>query len=191
MNHIVAISGQDNLSTLAATVRMAHASATLAATNLVECALAAGDALIAAKAALKVDLGHGHWLAWLKNECDLSEDRAERYMRIARGREALEANSARVRNLSLAGALKLLPSPRLRGGTLRRKKTQGATFFDALGWWSAASLEARRHFIDGVGSRPLAAAIPPDWNLQLTPAGERVGQIPALRAEVPWGGVHA
>src|SRR5215472_16519832 len=81
MNRIAATSQQDNLGALAATVRTAHAGVTLAATNLVEHALAAGDALIAAKAALKIDVGHGHWLAWLKNECDLSEDRAERYRR--------------------------------------------------------------------------------------------------------------
>src|SRR5262245_15466324 len=57
-----------DLAALSATIRTAHASVTLAATNLVEHALAAGDALIAAKAALKIDVGHGHWLAWRKNE---------------------------------------------------------------------------------------------------------------------------
>ena len=76
-----AVDERADLAALAATVRTAHAGVTLAATNLVEHALAAGDALIAAKAALKIDVGHGHWLAWLKNECDLSEDRAERYRR--------------------------------------------------------------------------------------------------------------
>jgi hypothetical protein len=47
VNHIVAISRQDNLGALAATVRTAHAGVTLAATNLIEHALKAGDALIA------------------------------------------------------------------------------------------------------------------------------------------------
>jgi DUF3102 family protein len=169
-----------DLAALSATVRTAHAGVTLAATNLIEHALKAGDALIAAKAAV----GHGCWLPWLKEECDLSEDRAERYMRIARGRAVLEVDSARARNLSLTGVLKLLPSPRRKRGTSRRKTTQGAPSFDVLGWWSAVPLEARRHFIDSVGSRPLAAAIPPDWNMRLAPAGESVGQIAGLHRQI-------
>src|SRR5262245_22663359 len=74
-------------------------------------ALDAGDALIAAKAAV----GHGRWLPWLKKECDLSSRQAERYMTLARGRktlEASEANSTCVSNLTLAGALKRLGPPR-------------------------------------------------------------------------------
>jgi hypothetical protein len=165
------------LPALAAAVRKAHAGVTLAAANMVGHALTAGDALIAAKAALEADVGYGHWLKWLKSECDLSEDRAERYMRIARGRAILETDSARVRNLSLAAALRLLPSSDkpTKGSKSQpesEKPTKAATSFDAaLAWWSAASLEERRRFIDGVGSRPLAAAIPPDWSTMLMPIG--------------------
>jgi hypothetical protein len=118
---------QPDLAALAAVICREHADVTLAAANLIEHALRAGDALIAAKAAV----GHGRWLPWLKEECDLSEDRAERYMRIARGRATLEADSARVRNLSLAGALKLLPPPGRESGALKRKTAQGAASFDA------------------------------------------------------------
>jgi hypothetical protein len=43
-------------------------------------------------------------------------------------------------------------------------------------------VEHQRLF-DGLGSRVLAAAIPPDWNMRLASAEESVGQITALRAE--------
>jgi hypothetical protein len=95
---------QQELETLAATIRTADHCTTNATISLVWHALTAGDALLAAKEKVP----HGGWLKWLKAECNLSEDRAERYMRVARGRGALEANSARVRNLSLAGVLRLI-----------------------------------------------------------------------------------
>ena len=150
------------LDELAATIRTANQGVANAATNLIEHALAAGDALLAAKQKIP----HGRWLAWLKRECDLSDDRAERYMRVARGRAVLEGNSARLRNLSLTGALQLLkpptassPSPRPSTG----RTTTSPTSFDALAWWSSAPIKARRHFIDGVGLLELLAAVPPNW----------------------------
>src|SRR5262245_31142262 len=92
----------DDLVVLARTVRASLAGAKQAGATLLDHLLAVGDALLAAK----TKAGTGHWLAWLKRECDLSEDSAERYMRLARGRAHLD--SARVRNLSLTGALRLI-----------------------------------------------------------------------------------
>jgi hypothetical protein len=86
-------------------------------------------------------------------------------MRIARGRTVLAANSARVRNLSLAGALKLLKPPassKARPG----KKTTAPPDLDLLAW-SGAPLDQRRHFLDGVGLSALLEALPPEWRLQL------------------------
>jgi len=95
----------DDLDALAKEVcKHLQASAT-AAQNFLEHALAAGDALIRAKAQVK----HGEWLPWLKS-CGLGEDTAERYMKLARHRA--ELNSARVRNLSLSAALKLIAKPK-------------------------------------------------------------------------------
>ena len=153
-----------DLGDLAATVRAAHQGVMLAVTNMIEHALAAGDALIAAKAALEADVGYGHWLKWLKSECDLSEDRAERYMRVARGRAILEADSARVRNLSLTGALKLLPSSKAPPAAAQRRAHR-------------TPIEDRSRLLDGIGSKALADAIPPDWNMKLVPAGESVGRL--------------
>jgi hypothetical protein len=171
-----------DLGDLAATVRAAHQGVMLAVTNMIEHALAAGDALIAAKAALEADVGYGHWLAWLKKECDLSEDRAERYMLLARNRAIVEADSARVRNLSLTGAFKLLGKP-AKGSKSQpesEKPTKAAASFDtALSWWNGASREERRRFIGEIGSRPLATAIPPAWNTMLMPAGaiDRIARL--------------
>src|SRR5262245_14396116 len=144
-----------DLDALAKEVRKQLQASAAAAQNFLEHALAAGDALIRAKGQVK----HGDWLKWLKS-CDLSADTAERYMKLARHRA--ELNSARVRNLSLSAALKLI-GRRPPANSKPKKKTNSATSFDALAWWSGASPEARSHFIDGVGLKPLLAAFPPTW----------------------------
>src|SRR5262249_3466057 len=43
------------------------------------------------------------------------------------------------------------------------KPKKVATSFNALVWWSAATSEARSHFIDSVGLKPRLAAIPSSW----------------------------
>src|SRR5262249_49985253 len=142
----------DDLDVLAKAVRE-HLQATAnAAQNFLEHTLDAGDALICAKAQVK----HGEWLSWLKL-CDLNEDKAERYMKLARHRA--ELNSAGVRNLSLSAALKLVAKKKLVSGP-KAKRSTPLTHFDPLEWWSSASPEARSRFIDGVGLKPLLAAIP-------------------------------
>src|SRR5215510_3837549 len=94
----------DDLDALAKEVCKHLQASAAAAQNFLEHALAAGDALNRAKGQVK----HGDWLKWLKS-CDLSADTAERYMKLARHRD--ELNSARVRNLSLSAALKMVTKP--------------------------------------------------------------------------------
>jgi hypothetical protein len=156
----------DDLDALAKEVCKHLQASTAAAQNFLEHALAAGDALIRAKAQVK----HGDWLKWLKS-CDLSADTAERYMKLARHRA--ELNSARLRNLSLSAALKLVVKKKPVDGP-KAKKSRPATHFDALVWWSSASPEARSRFIDGVGLKPLIAAIPPSWRRE---AQQAVGPV--------------
>jgi hypothetical protein len=179
---------QPDLSALAATVRKAHQGVNLAAANLVEQALIAGDALIKAKDSVP----YGGWLKWLKAECDLGEDRAENYMRIARSRGILEADSARARNLSLRGALELIRQKSPRSGSQRSRNRQPskqpmqlASFGAAVAWWTNAPLEERRHLLDSVGSRAISEALPPSWNMTLirNDAGE-VGRLRARVAEL-------
>jgi hypothetical protein len=71
--------------------------------------MAAGDLLIKAKAELKQ---HGAWLPWLKQNCKMSERTAQLYMRMARNREAIEAKSATVADLSLRGAMAVIAPPK-------------------------------------------------------------------------------
>ena len=125
-------------------VRYHLQEAAAAADKFLEHALATGEALLAAKAQIET----GGWLKWLKS-CHLSEDKAERYMLVARHRKELD--SARARNLSLRAALKLIAkSP----ATASKKKPDikpASSSFDALGWWNGARREDRRRFLDGVG----------------------------------------
>jgi hypothetical protein len=144
----------DNLDALAKEVCKHLQASAIAAQNFLEHALAVGNALIRAKEQIQ----HGEWLPWLKS-FDLSPDTAERYMKLARHRD--ELNSARVRNLSLSAALKLVTKPQ--PADSKPKKRKAATSFDALAWWSSASPEARSRFIDGVGLKPLLVAIPSSW----------------------------
>jgi Protein of unknown function (DUF3102) len=145
----------DDLDALAKEVCKHLQASAAAAQNFLEHALAAGDALIRAKAQVK----HGDWLKWLKS-CDLSADTAERYMKLARHRA--ELNSARLRNLSLSAALKLIAKPKSTNSD-PTKEAKAATGFDALAWWTNASHKERSYFLDGVGLNPLLAAIPPAW----------------------------
>ena len=75
----------DDLDALAKEVSKHLQASAAAAQNFLEHAIAAGDALIRAKAQVK----HGDWLKWLKS-CDLSADTAERYMKLARHRDRAE-----------------------------------------------------------------------------------------------------
>lgn len=112
----------DDLDVLAKAVREHLQASANAAQNFLEHTLDVGDALIRAKAQVK----HGEWLPWLKL-CDLSADKAERYMKLARHRA--ELNSAGVRNLSLSAALKLVAT--LRRALLRNADGSPATALGA------------------------------------------------------------
>jgi hypothetical protein len=169
---IATVLAQQDLHALAQTIRTADQGVSHAATNLIEHALAAGDALIAAKA----KVGHGGWLKYLKNECDLSEDRAERYVRIARGREVLMANSARVRNLSLAQALRVIDAdarkarpprtaePRASKPPKAKNLISGLSSFA----WSAALPAERTKFLNAIGLGAVRAAAPATWDFEIS-----------------------
>jgi hypothetical protein len=156
----------DDLVALAKAVCRHVAASADAAQDFLEHALAAGDALIRAKEQVKP----GNWYAWLRS-CDLSEDKAQRYMQLAAHRAELDP--ARVRGLSLRAALKLISRPQP-ANSKPKKKTKSATSFDALAWWSSASQEARSRFIEGVGLKSLLAAIPASWRRE---AEQAIGPV--------------
>jgi hypothetical protein len=111
-----------DLDELTATIRTALEGAEHAAHSLLEHALTAGDALIQAKK----QVGRG-WLKYLRERINRSEDTAERYMLLARHRQLFETDSARVRNLSLNAALRLIKqsaAPSAGSRALARKQSR-------------------------------------------------------------------
>jgi Protein of unknown function (DUF3102) len=69
----------------------------------------AGELLIQAKA----KAGHGKWLPWLRDECEISERTASLYMRLAKNRGGIDDQIGNaVADLTLRGAMKLLSPPR-------------------------------------------------------------------------------
>jgi len=90
----------NSLVDLAERIKVEHAAYVAAVKKSAEHAMAAGDALIEAKAQLK----HGAWLPWLKGHCEISERTAQVYMRLARNRSEIETNPQRAADLSLRAA---------------------------------------------------------------------------------------
>jgi hypothetical protein len=92
----------DPLADLATRIKSLHAQVLDAGKNVVRKAIEAGVALIDAKR----QVGHGNWLRWLRDNCELSERTAEVYMECARNRQKLEAIIAGAANMTLAKALR-------------------------------------------------------------------------------------
>jgi Protein of unknown function (DUF3102) len=98
----------DPLADLATRIKSLHAQVVDAGKNVVRKAIDAGLALIEAKR----QVGHGQWLKWLKENCELSERTAEVYMECARNRQRLEPIIAVAANMTLSQALRQIrPKP--------------------------------------------------------------------------------
>ena len=81
-----AIAGSNSLVDLAARIRTHHEATVAALSSAVMSAMAAGDLLIEAKAALP----HGQWLPWLADNCPhLSERSAQLYIKLAKHRPVI------------------------------------------------------------------------------------------------------
>jgi hypothetical protein len=94
----------ERLPVLAAQINQAHDLACRSAQAAINHAIAVGTALAEAKALVE----HGGWLPWLAENFDFSEDTAQNYMKLARNRERVLANTERVRDLPIREALKSL-----------------------------------------------------------------------------------
>jgi hypothetical protein len=97
-----------SLEDLANRIKAAHTAVQDASKNVLGKAIAAGIALREAKA----KLGHGQWLPWLKDNCDVSERHANNYMKLAANKpkldEKLRTKSATIADLTLTQALRLI-----------------------------------------------------------------------------------
>jgi Protein of unknown function (DUF3102) len=105
MTEVTELKPGDPLGDLATRIKTYHAAVKDAAKNVVEKAIAAGTLLKEAKD----KVGHGKFLPWLAENCELSERSAENYMKIANNRHKLDAlKSAANANLTLARALRAI-----------------------------------------------------------------------------------
>lgn len=87
---------------IVAGINEAHRACHAAAGEALRHALRAGELLTRAKAALK----HGGWTEWLRENTEIPQRTAQRYMQIARDWPKItEANAPRVADLSVRGAL--------------------------------------------------------------------------------------
>jgi hypothetical protein len=94
----------NSLVDLAARIRAEHAAVAEAFKDSLKHAIAAGELLVEAKEKLQ----HGQWLPWLREHCTISERTAQLYMRAAKHRGELEANTQGVADLTLSEAAALL-----------------------------------------------------------------------------------
>lgn len=97
---------------LADKINEAHAKFVSAASSALEHAIAAGEALLAAKDSMP----HGAFGPWLQTNTRCSIRIAQRYMRLARNRNALVGDDAPA---TISGALKRLATPRPQRPTLQ------------------------------------------------------------------------
>jgi hypothetical protein len=104
----------EELSQLAAKARQAHGIVANSTKVVLQHAITAGNALNEAKS----KVGHGNWLAWLEENCpDISNRTAERYMKLADGKEKLWKKLEdmdkfdTMSNLSINEALRLIDEP--------------------------------------------------------------------------------
>src|SRR5262245_43041935 len=91
---------QDRLAELTAAAQREHLAVGHALGNALHHAMAAGDALLAARELVPA----GQWQAYLRKRADISERSAQVYVRVAKARAALEAQSS-AGPLSIAAAL--------------------------------------------------------------------------------------
>ena len=100
-----------DLAALAKTINETHTAIVRETKSAVTRAIAAGEALIAARAAVP----DGHWLRWCKANLITSERTAQVYMQLAENKLALETwlrdGTQQVADQTLNGALKMLRGP--------------------------------------------------------------------------------
>jgi hypothetical protein len=183
------VDGRADLATLSATICKEHEAATLSLSCALEHAMACGDALLKAKPTAGP---HGTWLAWLERlepQGGPSVRMAQNYMRLAENRAALAAAANTKQRFALGtvrGALALIRQPRPSLTAPRSKSPPSAgkapkqTRHDVLAWFGTAPVVEHQRLFDGLGSRVVAAAIPPDWNMRLVARAASARPLPTL-----------
>jgi len=168
-------------------VLKAAEAAAAAAEGVVTHVLAAGRALIKAKAAVN----HGEWTIWLKRHCQVGERQAQRYMKLTENFDQNRHSVSDLAGQSLRGLMRLLAPPenppRAAGSSPSFPKTQitspaakveelkpekRTTCDDIWEAWENATPEERGLFVRCVGPEILEC-IPAEW-LEVVPREQPV-----------------
>jgi Protein of unknown function (DUF3102) len=97
----------NSLTELATRIKTGHAGVLEASKGVVQRAISVGTDLIVAKKS--PDMKHGMWLPWLRDNCNVTERHATRYMLLASGKQKLLGLKPDiVSDLTLTGALRLV-----------------------------------------------------------------------------------
>ena len=97
------LEGSNYLVDIAARIKTEHEAVSASLKKSASHAIAAGELLLEAKA--RPEIKHGQWSPWLREHCGLSERTAQRYMRVAKSREVIEAKYDTMSDLTINGAL--------------------------------------------------------------------------------------
>jgi hypothetical protein len=116
------IEKSNSLTDLAARIRTEHETIRRIMENAVQRALTTGDMLLEAKEQLE----HGQWMPWLRDHCGMPQRTANLYMRLAKGREVIEASD--IAGLTLNAAARLLAPPQGDEEKLEDKRTLWTQF---------------------------------------------------------------
>ena len=159
------------LDDLIARIRDAHVSVASAFNSTIDNAVTAGELLIKAKELTP----HGQWSEFLKR-CDVGERQSQRYMKLAELVDANPASKPDLTDLSIEQAIKRLSPPKahdrpppaaLKHPAKHSEPTKSPAaktgHTDIIEAWLGASAEERTRAVDGIGLKPLLAAMPPDW----------------------------
>jgi N6-adenosine-specific RNA methylase IME4 len=111
-----------SLAEIAARIKLAHQAAATSLKCGIEHAITAGELLIEAKK----HIPHGQWLPWLGEHCGITPRSAQGYMKLARNRDKLEANTQALAHLTIEGALKSLAAPSLAIASLETEEARNA-----------------------------------------------------------------
>lgn len=101
-----------SLSDLAASIKSEHAAIMESTRNIVGRAIKIGQDLLKAKD----QVGHGKFLKWVKDNCDLTDKTAERYMKLAGNHAKLKDKIETISNLTLKEAERLIDGEGGSGG---------------------------------------------------------------------------
>jgi Protein of unknown function (DUF3102) len=153
-----------SLSNLAQHVRDEHAAFTQTVSDAAGHAINCGRALIAAQQLVP----KGQWTSWVRKHCEIGERHVRRYIALVRAFDASgHGESGDLVGLSLNGMIRKLTPPAKRQQRPVRHCPKPAahqqSLLDCTLTWAGAPPAERTRFVDGIGWRALAEAIPASW----------------------------